>query len=434
MIELIILIISFIALIKVVRTLGILSPTSIVCSMTLTNMVVFYFVELVKVNASRELILSHSYKFNYSYISVAAESLIVYFIFFLGLASVALRVQKIEGRNKYFNNLKIDINSRYLFVCSAFLVAICLAHIMITELKFIATYYSYLEIRNPDFYNATNIISKLVIANIGFVGVTSAPLLAISIINKKKLLTTVLVLVFLYTSVFQAAAHSRWLVLQMATLLFLLLTSKKSKTSKLLITFLTAALPFAYFSTIFARTNASFGLNTVFNSFSLSDLTEIALINSLANLFGGMLVLSETLNKASIWHPDIFKSLSFSPLPSFIDNFSSVRDSYEIRINIYGPLSAISEAYWFGISWSALFLFIVVQSLKCVESIWQMSKKTLSPNTQLIAFLAFGLTLYAHVLIHQYPIRSSLRWVWLAWIMHPIFYYNLSRRSIRSAK
>lgn len=424
MIDIAILSTAFLIVALVVWRVGFLSPTGIVTAMVAMNMLVFYVIETIKLTASSALILSHSYKFRSSFWPMATDTLTIYLVFLVILASTAWRVKRYSGRNLALEKLAALSSEKIVLMGGLGLLVLCIAHAAITELRFLGDYSVYLQVRDPEFYGVTNGLAAMVVGNIGFVGVLSAALLPMAVKTGRAVLVMVLFAVFIYTGLFQAAAHSRWLVLQMV-IAIVLLARNRSLLSKSLICLLLLILPYAYYAAILSRSNNVYGLQTMLQ-FSFADISEVLLVNTFGNLFGGGLVLSETMTRLGTAYPLSFKVLSFSPLPSAIDNFAAIKRIYEVRINVFGPFSAVAEGYWFGPGWLAAFFFIVAQSLKCVENMWQESKASNAARKQILAYIAFGLTLYGHVLMHQYPIRSSIRWIWLAWLIYPFFAYKVA--------
>lgn len=424
MIDILILCAAALIVVLAVKRVGFLSPTGIVSTMVAMNMLVFYVIETIKLDASSALILSHSYKFRSSYWPMATDTLTVYLIFLVILASTAWRVKRYGGRNLALDKLAALSSEKIVLTGGAVLLGLCVAHAGITELRFLGDYTVYLQVRDPEFYGVTNGLAAMVVGNIGFVGVLSAALLSMAVKTGRAVLIMVLFAVFIYTGLFQAAAHSRWLVLQMA-IAIVLLARNQNLLSRVLIVLLLLILPYAYYAAIMSRSNNVYGLETMLQ-FSFADISEVLLVNTFGNIFGGGLVLSEAMTRLGTAYPLSYQVLSFSPLPSAIDSFAALKRVYEVRINVFGPFSAVAETYWFGPAWMAAYFFIVAQSLKCVENMWQQSKASNAARKQILAYIAFGLTLYGHVLMHQYPLRNSIRWIWLAWLIYPFFAYRVT--------
>lgn len=100
-------------------------------------------------------------------------------------------------------------------------------------------------------------------------------------------------------------------------------------------------------------------------------------------------------------HPEIYKILSFSPLPSFIDGFDQIKSTSIISLGAAVPMSAVTEAVRFGPVYAAigallLFLFLR-QSIKSAR---------ISP---LIYIFTVPATMMLFVQINAYPVRNVFR-------------------------
>lgn len=121
----------------------------------------------------------------------------------------------------------------------------------------------------------------------------------------------------------------------------------------------------------------------------------------LANLTQGIFVTNDgfLLNPQ---HQDLYKVLSFSPLPSFIDGFDDIRRIMEIRLHYYVPMSAITEVIAFGPSYAAAaaLTFMLLVRLCIVAAKRRMFA---------LSLLMSGWTFLIFVQATAYPLRNVYR-------------------------
>lgn len=117
------------------------------------------------------------------------------------------------------------------------------------------------------------------------------------------------------------------------------------------------------------------------------------------NVFGGAWVftLAKKLNGN---YPEPYKYLSFSPLPSSIDQFDTYL-KYQNRISIFEPYSANVEVYHFGLFYCCLYFVILFFGMRLMN-------KAVAKNS----FVGYTLCLPAYLFFisnQQYPLRNSFR-------------------------
>lgn len=403
----------------VIRRIGILSPTSLVCALITVNMITFYLIENSKIGSGSDLFYSHSYMFRNSYLSLASETLSIYATFLMTLALVAWRVPINIGQIQLLRGPIHSLSTRPILYFCIGVLFVCAIHAILTNLKFLEVYYQYLQLRIPEYYGLDGTLSSILIVNIGLVGVLSSATLALSIYKNSTLLIVLALPSFIYTFVFQLASHSRWTLLQLFIILVLMQPNKNRK-HKFLAISIFLLLILTYFSTFFSRASDTLGLFTAFD-LSRWEFSKVIFMNMFANIFPGGFTLSEVISRYGIEYPMNYKYLSFSPAPSSIDGFKLIVDQYRVNINAHGPFSSIGELYWFGNLWMMTFFILSYYSLKVTELVWQLAKKTPTSFVILVAFLFFAITIYGHALLHQYPIRNSVRWIWLPVVTYPFF-------------
>ncbi|QEE43374.1 hypothetical protein FVA81_01625 (plasmid) [Rhizobium sp. WL3] len=131
------------------------------------------------------------------------------------------------------------------------------------------------------------------------------------------------------------------------------------------------------------------------------DLSGGQLRSVVVNLFQGIFVTTDGLTMNATFNP-IYAWLSYSPLPSTFDGFDTILRRYEIRLGLYVPMSAISEAFLFGPV--LLAVAVVTYWLALRSTLVCLSKGYISASlfSSLFLFAVF-------VQANAYPMRNTYR-------------------------
>ena len=155
------------------------------------------------------------------------------------------------------------------------------------------------------------------------------------------------------------------------------------------------------------RSQSQQGLSSIFLLPSTIASTSAAdLIAGANNSFEGMFVTSE-LFSGSYDFPAIYKLLSLSPLPSFIDGFATVNRQYQIGLNPYVPMSAVQELVNFGPLYCLAYAVAFLVAGRASAS--ELQRRPTVPS-----LLANALVTLGAVLQMTYPVRNSFRFFVLA--------------------
>lgn len=149
-------------------------------------------------------------------------------------------------------------------------------------------------------------------------------------------------------------------------------------------------------------------------------LTEITidrdtLLGLVINVFQGPLALAETLQIRNSPYDWTYAVLSFSPFPSFIDNWKQI-EPLANRVNIFTPYTAFGELFHFGAPYMVLFAAIYAICIRTLTRVY------VSVGFE-VGFLITSPAIYPLLALHQYPVRNCLR----LFIYTTIFSYLLSR-------
>jgi hypothetical protein len=104
-----------------------------------------------------------------------------------------------------------------------------------------------------------------------------------------------------------------------------------------------------------------------------------------------------------------YEILAFSPLPSYVDGYGSIREDSEHRLHDYVPMSGVGEIYHFG------WLYVVVLLVGYVTLI-RAHTRTIARNAAIFILCNLLITMSVYVLL-AYPLRNALRFFWLAAVM-----------------
>ncbi|WP_172331805.1 hypothetical protein [Mangrovicoccus sp. HB161399] len=101
-------------------------------------------------------------------------------------------------------------------------------------------------------------------------------------------------------------------------------------------------------------------------------------------------------------HPIQYKLLSFSPMPSAIDGFSSILPLYEVRLHAFVPMSAVGEAFQFGLPYVVLFFLTVVVALR-------LNIKAANKENRILFVVTSALVTVFFINSFTYPMRNVYR-------------------------
>jgi hypothetical protein len=156
------------------------------------------------------------------------------------------------------------------------------------------------------------------------------------------------------------------------------------------------------------------GLSVALSTFIPGSVSVSDLYGLFLNTNAGGLITADGLI-ARGEYPEVYKLLSFSPLPSLIDRFSAIRDQSEIRINFYTPLNAFAESYRFGWGYLTLFLISII--------LWVHSSRTVERLRMLpITYANLVIALLVVVSLDQYSLRTSYRLLILSTMVSYVAY------------
>lgn len=252
----------------------------------------------------------------------------------------------------------------------------------------------------------------------GVISILAMLLISISYLLKNNKAFYLLLVPFSFYLLLKIGFHSRSAALYLGVMAGLLMLSSK-KNDKYIFS------PFLFLLSFFVLINSLVGRNTNIHGISsLAYLLENVYVginngilnDVLANIFEGSFVLGDTFFYLYHSYPEIYKVLSISPFPSFIDGFSHKALSYEFRLHAFVPMSALGELLIFGYFYIFAYFTIIFFALYfCIKS--AQKKKTL------LFFVVLTLISLASYLQFAYPVRNVMRFFYIAIFLCLIFIY-----------
>ena len=100
-----------------------------------------------------------------------------------------------------------------------------------------------------------------------------------------------------------------------------------------------------------------------------------------------------------------YKILVFSPLPSFIDGYSSIKDDSQHRLHAYVPMSGVGELWLFG--WPYVFFLIII------VTVFVRANAAIAEKAPVVFIVCNFLLMFSMYLMFSYPVRNALRYFWI---------------------
>jgi hypothetical protein len=277
----------------------------------------------------------------------------------------------------------------------------------------------YLLMNGPGVMGTANPFTTALIRIFPLVGLTTFVILAVYAGRGRIYVLLSLMPLALFNLAYQTGAHSRKAVLFILIYAGLRYMVRKDRTSLILGSVLGAVvLVFC----LGGRGYSDQGISTIFSpGATLAAYFSDNPGEAFLNIFEGAFSTTELFNRAYAASTQ-YKILSFSPLPSFIDGFDSVRLSQMHKLGPFSPPSAVFEVWSFGGLY--IFGFVLVQAI-----VGRVVVKALKRSNDLLAISANAMMAVATYLEFTFPIRTIFRFVFVALALALVaHYFSLYRR------
>jgi len=317
--------------------------------------------------------------------------------------------------SKTFESLAIGIISLLLLCCTI--------HFSYLDWSLLYLNYEYQIIKTPNlisqdggtFFRIFHFLFRLI-------GIFSAVFLCYSVARKRPLLLVVSLLVTAYCFFLLFIGESRWVNVYIAVFFISRLVLFKRKPTYFEYLIWGAVFVLLFCKVIVGRNYGIYGISAQLKIFSY--LFEIDFANIILGLFinfsDGFINLANSIELRTNYSEE-YKLLSFSPLPSSIDGFSSILELNERRINFYVPFNSISEAWSFGGVYFALLTFLLIAFIYSCDLIYSISKP-------LVQSLILAIALWNLFYMFGYPIRNVMRVFEYMIIINLFFYIRTNNR------
>jgi hypothetical protein len=246
--------------------------------------------------------------------------------------------------------------------------------------------------------------TRFLMAIFPFIGFLVFALFAVYAAGRQKYISLALFPLALFDYAYQAGAHSRKAVMYLLVFAIISLLLKRRK-SIFIVTLFAAAFTLAF--CLGGRSYGDEGLSTFAETGPiLATYAKINPADGFLNIFEGAFVTTELF---STHHESatIYKLLSFSPLPSFIDGFAQIRAANLHKLGRYSPPSAVYEAWSFGIGYVLLLLLPQVIG-------GRLAVNLIGRGSSPIAVAANLLMALASYVQFTYPVRTVYRYFVIA--------------------
>lgn len=329
----------------------------------------------------------------------------IYFIFVLvGLV--------ISHPSILYTNYKINIENptiilgRFKFMISiGAILMLCAALVHMISIDWRAIYFSetYLFMNSIHVLENINTISVFLHVGRNFLGLIAFVLIGISIVTRNWTALIILIIPCAWFFALGFSSHSRFPVSYAGVVGSILFISRMRSVA---IIFLTFAL-ISYVSALMGRSAGAHGISQIIPSLMAAvNPGWNGLERLVTNFFEGVYNQGEVFWHLGYAHPSHYKVLSFSPLPSFIDQFSTIGLPYQMRYHPFVPMGATSEVLLFG--WT---YFIIYWT--SVFAIYKLIMRSFNKSTGIIPILALMIFMFALYAQFTYP----LRWVFRPYLL-----------------
>jgi hypothetical protein len=331
------------------------------------------------------------------------------FIIYTLLIATALAINISSYRNKNIPtnklyeslpHLKLLLNSRkisqlILFISCTFIFCHSIHFISINH-NVLMSNTNYLSIKDPNLIGLTNPLGRIYHFLFRYIGLVFAGLSCLYFLSSKKFMGYLTLLVTLYPFIFLLAGNSRWAAFYFVIPTLVFLVEKKKGYAFISFSFMLIILQ----KVLIGRSLFYHGLSHTFD-YLTADRTEsitLQILSIVINIFEGAMNIGNTLLHSPNFN-DTYKNLSFSPLFSFMDGFSGIRDDMKFKWAPHVPMSALSESFQFGYVYFLSFLGVYFILLKNIDA---LLRKKLKP-TIIFVFFIF---IYIALGMHTYSVRT----------------------------
>lgn len=252
---------------------------------------------------------------------------------------------------------------------------------------------------------AVNTVSRLVLVMSGLSAVTYC----IAINSQRKIVSIISGIAALAYFCLMFSFHSRSSVIVPVIIGANILVTKprwRLWFLPLLIAFVLASLACA----LEGRSHLSHGLSSIPDTIGALFSSNVSenISKVIVNIAEGSFSTAESLQITAPFSQR-YKTLVFSPLPSFVDGYSKIMGTDEHRLHLFAPMSGYAETLLFGWPYFVFLLVLLYVAIRIHLRLVEV-KPTLFIGCNFLFLISM------HYMF-AYPVRNALRFVWFAVIL-----------------
>lgn len=343
-------------------------------------------------------------------------------ILFFYLFSILIN-EKIEGKTKVksynlIEKMNKDSVKLGLRLSAIIVFLVVLLHLKFLNLSVLWSNEQYLLLASKQALKHSNKYSEMIQMLFPLLGLISVIIFSISYCLRDKKAISIIILPTIFFILLKIGDHSRFSAIYLGVLFAMLLISKYRYDRYILSPIFLLLCFGAVLNSLVGRGGVEHGLLASKDFFSniLSAFSSGIYLNLLGNIFEGAFVHGEFFYYLNHEYPEIYKKLSLSPFPSFIDGYAEKAHIYTLRLNTYVPMSATGEIFIFGPFYVFYYFLIVFLSIN-------LCLKSLLKGKIYIFLVALFLICLGSYLQFAYPIRNVFRFFYLVILLYILFVF-----------
>lgn len=397
---------------SVARKTGFFSPASIYVWFLNVDLALFLLIVFARLEKTNYTFTAMPWP---SFATVLFPTMMIYVVLILAgwLSVFRLRKQKTSVQMNFKTGVVFPyfVRRNFFLILILFLLLILymeVYHFLDIDRAILWQNQKYLTIANPNSAGIETVMGRLIHFLLRPLGLLLVSAGTFFWVRHRQRTAALFFLLSIYPFLFALAENSRWAPLYIAGMLAVILIFGEIKRYYFSLVFF-GSLGFLVFLKVLVGRNTPYQglggtvevLRIIFSDFQLGRWTA----GFFLNIFAGAQSLANAL-LIGPQYPDVYKLLSFSPTISALDHFDKIVNIYVVRITPVVPMNTYSEALFFGVPY---FLFLLVILIAWLRTMTRLSFRRDTIGT---AFMVFSY--WAIFYLSQYPVRNSMRLIYLS--------------------
>ena len=355
---------------------------------------------------------------------------------FMQLLTVAASLSSgsLVGINKKQRKINLSsvrevINNKIVVfsVCSAYLIVLFMnaLHFIAIDKAVIWRTDSYLSLYHPLGLGINGSILTTYHSVFKFPCVIAGFLSIAYFVSKKRLLSFVCASAWAYGFSYALISSSRWSVLYVLVLAAAVAILYDKKARSIAVPLIVFVALNVYMYAMYSRNQGVYGASTIAQN--LRNFGAGGILTSfrglVVNTFEGGLNLANSIRLSPVF-TFRYQLLSFSPLISAIDGYESIRNIDRAKFAQFVPMGAVGEVYHFSLHFK---IFYVLTFYLCARYASRIAR-----SNNIIHILPKLIISYAYLLMLNYSVRTSYRFLLLFGVVVPIIQFFMRTWKARS--